>query len=284
MVVTADLCDPAGAFHPIHPPDKQAVARRAFMYLDAEVYGNAASPRAGPALLRSAWHAWQPSWGDYHWGTGSASYVCGSGGQFTCGGLQLTFDRPLALSQFFAPSTPSSRGGVAQAAYGWALGAPSGFTMAIPGNASGVGGWEQPVVLTSLSSDGQTVQLNITYIGPGKPSDAQLRYAFADYPTAMPLVDAATGLPVAPFNISVPPSPPRPATGNCTFLADTDGASSGVTAPGTSLMQCCAACWADSRCMAAAFDSAAPTVCWLKFGAATSAKAGTSLCVLNVPT
>ena len=275
MAVAADLCDPAGAFHPIHPPAKAALARRVWQWASAEVYGNASSPRAGPALQRLAWHAWDASWGDYHYGTGAGSYVCGSGGQFTCGGLQLTFDRPVTLSQFYAPLAPSP---FSLPTYGWALGAASGFTLASSG------GWEQPVALTGLSPDGLTLQLNVTYIGPGQPLGAELRYAWSDYPSAMPLVEAGSGLPVAPFNASVARFPPRPSAGTCSFLADTDGASEGVAVPGSASQEaCCAACWADDRCLAAAFSASAPTACWLKFGAATSAKAGTTLCVINDP-
>lgn len=269
MVVTADACDPAGAFHPIHPPFKQEVARRAFLWADAEIYGNTSSPRAGPVLTQSAWDAWEPSWGDFHYGTGSGSYVCGSGGQFTCGGVRLTFDRPVALNAFFTPA--SGRAGP----YGFARGAASGFTVARNNT------WEQPVVLTGISADGLTVQLNVTYIGPLTALGSELRYAFADYPSAMPLVDAASGLPVAPFNTTLARFPPRPTTGSCTTMTDTDGTSGGVAVPGSSLAECCAACWADDRCAAAAFVAAAPTECWLKFAGGTTPKMGTSLCVID---
>lgn len=304
MVVTADACDPAGAFHPIHPPFKQEVARRAFLWADAEIYGNTSSPRAGPVLTQSAWDAWEPSWcvcraprrahslapaaatltnpksdrapprplfnrGDYHYGTGSGSYVCGSGGQFTCGGVRLTFDRPVALNAFYTPA--SARAGP----YGFARGAASGFTVARNNT------WEQPVVLSGISADGLTVQLNVTYIGPSTALGSELRYAFADYPSAMPLIDAASGLPVAPFNTTLARFPPRPTTGTCTTMPDTDGTSGGVAVPGSSLAECCAACWADDRCAAAAFVAAAPTECWLKFAGGSAPKAGTSLCVID---
>ena len=273
MVVSADLCDPAGAFHPIHPPFKQEVARRAWLWAEAEVHGSGTSPRAAPALQHLAWQPWEAGWGDYHYGTGAGSYVCGSGGQFTCGGLQLTFDRPVSLSAFYAPRLPSP--GV-PSAYSWAQGAASGFTLA------STGGWEQPVALTGLSPDGLTVFLNVTYIGPGQPVGAELRYAWSDYPSAMPLVEAGTGLPVAPFNATVARWPPRPSSGNCSFMADMDGNSEGLEVAGGSLEECCAACWADDRCAAAAFAASAPA-CWLKFGTATMAKAGTTLCVIDYP-
>lgn len=271
MAVSADLCDPAGAFHPIHPPFKQEVARRAWLWADAVAYGNASSPAAGPVVTRVAWDAWEAAWGDYHYGTGAGSYVCGSGGAFTCGGLRLTFDKPVALRGFYAPVAPSAPGA---APYGWARGAGSGFTVAR-------GGFEQPLVLMGVSPDGLTVLLNVTYIGPGEALGAELRYAFADYPPAMPLEDPASGLPVAPFNLTVARFPPRPSAGNCTFLADTDGDSGGVAVPGASREACCAACWRDDRCMAAAFAAASPTQCWLKFGLVPTAKAGTTLCVIE---
>ena len=273
MVVTADICDAAGAFHPIHPPWKEEVARRAYLWADAEIYGNASSPRAGPVLTRIAWDAWDASWGDFHHGTGAGSYVCGSGGTFTCGGVRLTFDRPVAVRGFYAPDASDPVLNM----YGFAQGAASGFTIV-------QGAWAQPVALTGVSADGLTVQLNVTYIGPGtQPVGAELRYAFDDYPAAMPLVDAAFGLPVGPFNATVARYPPRPASGNCTFVADTDGAGGGVAVAGASTEECCAACWADDRCVAAAFAAAAPTACWLKFSSETVARAGTTLCVITDP-
>lgn len=271
MAVSADLCDPAGAFHPIHPPWKAELARRAFLWADAEIYGNSSSPRAAPVVTQLYWDAWDASWGDFHWGTGAGSYVCGSGGTFTCGGVRLTFDRPVALRDFYMP--PSA--GATERVYGWAQGAASGFTIS-QGSA-----WVQPMALTGVSADGLTVQLNVTYIGPGQPQGAELQYAWSDYPAAMPLIELSSGLPVAPFNLTVARSPPRPTNGTCTFLANTDGASDGVAVPGGSQDACCAACWANVNCVAAAFSSAAPTECWLKYGAAQTPKVGTTLCVIN---
>ena len=118
MIVTSDICDNAGAFHPMcvlverlagsfchtgvvractplpprlahappshthphtcsHPAWKYEAARRAWLWLDAEVYGNASSPKAGPAVTAARWDYWQASWGDYHLGTGLGSALQG---------------------------------------------------------------------------------------------------------------------------------------------------------------------------------------------------------------
>ena len=97
----------------------------------------------------------------------------------------------------------------------------------------------------------------------------------------MPLIELSSGLPVAPFNVSLP-FPPRPQTGNCTFVADTDGSDGGATADGSSPEECCARCWADPQCMQVAFSESANTTCWLKYGTGQIAKAGTMLCVLDL--
>jgi hypothetical protein len=274
MAIAADLCDPAGAFHPIHPPFKQEVARRLFLWADAEIYQNASSPRVAPVVTAASYDMWDPSWADFHYGTGNGSYVCGYTGMFSCVGLRLTFDRPVALRNFFEPPPTSA----VERIYGFAQGAASGFLIAA--NSSLDSSWSQPVALTSISADGLTVQLNVTYIGPkGVAINGALFYAWGDYPTAMPLVEASSGLPVAPFNITVP-FPPRASNGTCTTVADTDGASGGIVVPGASLEACCAACWMDERCQQVAFDPKSPE-CWLKFGSERVAKAGVSLCVLD---
>ena len=273
MVVSCDLCDPAGSFHPIHPPWKNEVARRAWLWLDNEIYANSSSPKAGPAVISIHWDAWNSNWGDFHFGTGQGSYVCGSGGQFVCGGLRLTFDRPVATRGFFAP--PAA--GTTENVYGFITGAASGFTLA-------QGDWAQPVVLTSISPDGLTAQLNLTWINPASgaagPVGGTLFYAWGDYPAAMPLVDAS-GLPVAPFNLTVP-FPPRALAGNCTTHANTDGTSGGFVVAGSSPAECCALCWADARCVAAAFDTAAPSACYMKFTNDTAPKAGVLFVALDV--
>ena len=76
MVVAADIADPAGSYHPIHPPWKAELGRRAWLWADNAVYGNASSPTSGPRVVATTWDVWDASWGDYHHGTGSNSYVC----------------------------------------------------------------------------------------------------------------------------------------------------------------------------------------------------------------
>jgi hypothetical protein len=50
MVVSADMADPAGAMHPIHPMWKKAIAARAALWADNVIYGNASSPASGPRV------------------------------------------------------------------------------------------------------------------------------------------------------------------------------------------------------------------------------------------
>ena len=71
------------------------------------------------------------------------------------------------------------------------------------GNTTGPSAWFQPAVLTAISTDGLTVQLNTTWISPMVAPPSVVRYAWHDYPPSMPLVSAATGLPVGPFNATI---------------------------------------------------------------------------------
>ena len=80
-----------------------------------------------------------------------------------------------------------------------------------------------------------------------------------------------------------PLPPPRPAHGTCTDRADTDGTGAGATAPGNSLNDCCAACWADPQCLASAYNPAAPGTCWLKYESATAPRAGIQYCAIDWP-
>ena len=66
MVVSADLSDPAGALHPIHPMWKKELGRRAALWADNVVFGNASSPTSGPRLVSAVWDWWSPSWANYH--------------------------------------------------------------------------------------------------------------------------------------------------------------------------------------------------------------------------
>ena len=168
--------------------------------------------------------------------------------------------------------------------YGFGTGAASGFVMA-GAAADPEQAFAQPAVLTGVSADGLTVQLNLTWVGtPSTPLGGVLYYAWAEFPPAMPLVEASSGLPVAPFNVSLP-FPPRPRTGNCTYVLDTDGSDGGAVAQGDSPQACCARCWADPQCLQVAYsaEGGANTTCWLKYGVDRIAKPGTTLCVLNIP-
>ena len=80
-----------------------------------------------------------------------------------------------------------------------------------------------------------------------------------------------------------PPPPPRPPTGTCTTHADSDGTGVGVTAPGSSIADCCKACWADEQCTAAAYTPAASGTCWLKYGGGVVSRPGVSLCTIDLP-
>ena len=108
MVVSADLSDPAGAMHPIHPMWKREVARRAALWADNTVFGNASSPTSGPRLVSATWDHWDPSWGNFHFQYGSGSYVCETGakGPFLCGGVRLVFDQPVTVRPFYSAASP----------------------------------------------------------------------------------------------------------------------------------------------------------------------------------
>ena len=202
MVVSCDISDPAGALHPIHPMWKKEVARRAALWADNVVYGNASSPASSPRVVSAVWHNWDTSWDNYHYQTGSGSYVCSSGtkGPFLCGGVSLTFDAPVAVRPYFSAAPPSATG-----FYGFASGAASGLDLWTDGNttAGGKTTWFQPATLTSISADGLTVTLNATWIAPTVAPPTVLRYAWHDYAPSMPLIGALSGLPVGPFNVSV---------------------------------------------------------------------------------
>jgi hypothetical protein len=201
MVVSCDVSDPAGALHPIHPMWKKEVGRRAGLWAANVVYGNASSPTAAPRLVSAVWDKWDASWGNFHFQTGAGSYVCGTGdkGPFLCGGVRLRFDGPVAVRSFYSAAPPSATN-----FYGFISGASSGMELWANANLTGSGAWFQPASLTSISADGLTVQLNLTWINPLEVAPPTVvRYAFEDYPSAMPLVSAESGLPVSPFVATV---------------------------------------------------------------------------------
>eukprot|EP00911_Craspedida_sp_UC1_P002536 UC1_evm1s1883 len=190
MVVTADIGDPAGCHHPIHPPWKQEVGRRASVEAERLVWGDTAgTPAGGPRVVSAVWDAWSPTWGSYHHDSG-VSNVCKQPNSFgwRCGGLRVTFDRPIVLRSLYG------------AVYGQGDG--TGFELwndqlgsAALGGTS-VGSRQlasslctdcskcpcmQPLALTgNVLADGKTLQFNTTYVS-GVPHT--LKYAMRDYPT-----------------------------------------------------------------------------------------------------
>ena len=194
MVVAADIADPAGAYHPIHPPWKAELGRRAWLWADAVIYGNASSPTSGPRPVSAVWDAWAPSWGDsWHFGSGGNSYVCEST-TWTCAGVRVTFDAPVQLRSLYVPGPTSQT----ERAYGFVQGPASGFELLQDGTETA---WSQRAPITAISADGRTVFLNTTWIGPQKMPTV-LKYAWQDYPDAMPL-EGAGALPVGPFNLTL---------------------------------------------------------------------------------
>lgn len=73
MAVAADIGDPAGVLHPIHPPFKPELARRVHLAAEAMLFGNTTVPPQGPTVLSAKADYWDASWGSYHYGTGPTS-------------------------------------------------------------------------------------------------------------------------------------------------------------------------------------------------------------------
>ena len=195
MAVAADLSDPSGMWHPVHPPWKQEVAARLHMEAKRLLHGNKSAALRRPKLLTVTVDEWNPGWKDFHFGYGSVGGICGNlasaCGRSPCFGVQLKFDMPLVLDG-------------ASEARRW-RGAPSGFEL---GDTTGTQ-W-QPMTLLDIRGDGNaTVQLNATFapfayangtvILPDA-APALIRYAWHDYPTMQVFSEA--GRPVAPFKVS----------------------------------------------------------------------------------
>mmetsp|Transcript_16983 Transcript_16983/g.36807 ORF Transcript_16983/g.36807 Transcript_16983/m.36807 type:complete len:386 (+) Transcript_16983:291-1448(+) len=190
IVVTADRGDAAGAFHPIHPPVKQELSRRAGMVTARLLYNDTAFPLQGPQVRSVTFDAWNPSWGDYHHGTGKGSYVCSPGSGFLCGGIRVEFDQKLTIA---------GCGG-------------DGFTE--PGDLNSfdsglivrdkVGGQNfQPVELTGALADDMTLQLNVTWVWGSTPPTV-LQYALSDYPTMR--IYNQFDQPAMPFQATIVPA------------------------------------------------------------------------------
>jgi hypothetical protein len=183
MVVAADRGDASGAFHPIHPPWKAEVGRRASLIYRNLVYGDKSIPTQGPVVKAVALDAWSPSWGDFHYGYGGAANVCT---QFLCAGLRVTFDQPLVV----APS------------YGQQYGFTSGFELFSDASNSS---FVQPATLTGVRADDPTtLQLNFTWtVPPNTVAPTVLKLGWHDYPNLF--LYNALGQPAPPFNITLPP-------------------------------------------------------------------------------
>ena len=233
LVTSADLGDPAGANHPIHPPWKQEVARRSALLGEALVFHNKAVSPTGPQVLTASWDLYEPSWGDFHYDSNPGGQFCGSSYAsshgWICGGIQLTFDRAVALTNLQCTAQAFSKG-ASRAGCG-ALGSSGGFELwnGVDGNSTRFPGTVgptgetlrsnlctdcrqcpcmQPVEVWGLlpGSNGRVLQLNVTWIMGGGPGDSRLpirlRYGWADYPS-MSVFSLEDGRPAAPFNLTL---------------------------------------------------------------------------------
>ncbi len=149
-----------------------------------------------------------------------------------------------------------------------------------------------PVALT-VAGDGSAPALFVTLFtaANGRFSDNFITLVPAGQTTVLflPFADGQRDVLAATLRVNSlgellnPPRPPRPSSGTCTTHADTDVSDDGVEAPGASLAQCCALCWADSskRCLSSAFNPQFPA-CWLKYGTDLVPRAGVQTCVLDL--
>jgi hypothetical protein len=176
MVVAADIGDPAGAEHPIHPPWKAEVGRRANLIAQHLLYNQIQFPLQGPVVKNVSFDSWDASWGDFHYGYGGAANACS---QFLCGGIRVTFDQPITV----------------QSTYGLPYGFVNGFEV-FDGPEANV----QPATLTGIRTDDpNTLQLNITWIFGNYP--VTLKYGWHDYPSMF--VFNSFGQPAPPFNFTI---------------------------------------------------------------------------------
>jgi hypothetical protein len=200
MAIAADLSDPSGMWHPVHPPWKQELAGRMVQEALRVVYGNTSRELKRPQLRQQvAVDLWNPSWRDFHYGYGSVGGICRaqpwlSGWNTPCFGVRLALDSPIRIE-----GATIDR---------YRRGFPSGFELglAAPGRETE---W-QPLSLYGLRDDNTTLQLNGTAapFGGAHPNStavflpAFLRYAWHDYPS-MALYSAKSGRPVAPFRVNL---------------------------------------------------------------------------------
>ena len=199
MAIAADLSDPSGMWHPVHPPWKQELAGRMVQEALRVVYGNASRQLTRPQLQQVAVDLWNPTWRDFHYGYGSVGGICRTqpwlaGWNSPCFGIRLTFDSPLRIEG----STLEK----------YRRGFPSGFELGLVAPGQPIE-W-QPLTLYGLRDNKMTVQLNGTaapfgganYNSSTVFSATFLRYAWHDYPS-MALYSVASGRPVAPLWVNL---------------------------------------------------------------------------------
>ena len=63
------------------------------------LHGDKAVPLQGPTPVKVTWSSWDPSWGAFHHeiSNGVCGLTTGPGKGFLCGGIQVTFDMPIAF-------------------------------------------------------------------------------------------------------------------------------------------------------------------------------------------
>ena len=198
------------------------MGRRSARVGEALVYHNPAVHASGPVVVSAVWHPFDKSWGDFHFDSNPGGNFCGStyasGNGWVCGGIQVTFDRPITLSNLQCTAQAYSRG-ASQGGCG-ALGSSGGFELwndqkGVP--AHGTLGPTGETLTSSLCtdctkcpcmqaaevwgvmSDGRTIQLNTTFISGHLKT---LRYAWRDYPS-MSVFAQADGRPARPFNVTL---------------------------------------------------------------------------------
>ena len=231
LVVAADVGDPSGANHPIHPPWKQEVARRSALLGEALVFHNRTVPPTGPRVVSAVWDRFETSWGAFHFDSNPGGSFCNStyasSHGWICSGIRLTFDRAVKLSNLDCTARGFSMG-ASHAGCG-ALGSSGGFEVwnSVDGDSThGTLGPTGETLASPLCTDckrcpcmqpaevwgllpgsaDRVLQLNMTWIMGGGPGSSKrpvrLRYGWRDYPS-MSVFSKEDGRPAAPFNITL---------------------------------------------------------------------------------
>ena len=148
------------------------VGRRASFVAEAVIFGNDQAIYRGPRPVNVVASKWNPSWGNFHYGTGKYGYC--NLASVHCIGIVITFDQDVYSRQLVNPKMRS------------------GFEL-------WTGSLWQPVSMTG-TINATAIQLNLT-TNSGFPST--LRYGWGMYP----YMHLYNGLefPVAPFNITIDP-------------------------------------------------------------------------------